>query len=534
MAKVDPSIIATPKINEDTEKLIQEESEKVKARKTILNNDFIRFVSDLIIKYHQKQLNDYEIIEKFALQGNLRNQVSLPQQLTDYLDTFETWKFLCRFIFTALLRIKQDSKGPSLTVLRALKNAMRYDLCLCIWILETLTHPCILFEFFFSCPLPFPRFFASSIILTACKMVFSKGEKGKISKLNANSESFIKFILEKGEKGKDEQGNSVYNIIESDHQIPLILILIHNVMSLIPSVLDNHDRLKDITFLLTMIGRIDPSLKKFMLNYKLIGVCFEKILSRPGTCTAELRNAIQIVINKSQYDFGFQKCEQPGENTRAENSGRPSLTGNTNKALQKSRKHLRYLLDLVSELLIECQLMNFAPSPNNLQHNLSQDEVALFSELFKTETYSKLFALANNNIAKYAISRMLCKANNGNQILSTNIIEYLLKRFMASEVNQLATYTYVLENIMMLNDKCEGTRWDLFCKLFKELMTKSINENYIAYTYVADMFIRLAVTSSNLYSVMIKEPDKYGYIKKWLKDQSYPANGYVKYVCNII
>lgn len=492
--------------------------------------DYVKFVSDLIINYHQKELNEYEIIEKYNLQGNLRSQALLPQQFVDYLDTFDTWKFLCGFIFTALLRIKQESKALTLKVLKSLKKAMRKDLCLCIWLLEIFTHPSILSEFFISCPLSFPRFFVASIILTACKMAFSRGEKGKISKLIADKEVFIKFLLDRGEEGRDDQGRPVYNIIEENHQVPLVLILINNIITLIPGVLEKHDRLKDITFMLTMIGRIDPSLKKFMLNYKLIGVGFEKLFSKHGNCSVELREVLPIIIKKSKYDLGFQKFENLDEYSATEAIRRPSLMGNTFKFQEKSKKQLRYLLDLISELLLECQLMNFAPSPNSLQHNLSQDEVALFSELFKTETYSKLFNLVNNNIAKLAVSKILCKANNGNQILSTSIVEYLIRKLTNSEINKLSNYTYVLENIMMLNDKCEATRWELFCKLFKELMTKILNESYIAYTKVADMFIRLASSSLSLSSVMIKDPEKYDYIKKWLKDQSYPAKGYVNIV----
>ena len=323
------------------ERAIVEEDAGFQLTQTVLDKRYIKLMFNLTKTAWTTVQQNYKLFKAFDLQIF---STTAPKELGGYIETFETWKFLIIFVCCSVLRVKKDTNFPLEQFLKNIEIALEKSVALSIWLVESFSHPEILDEFFVTCPLSFPRFFIVSILLVACKCLLA-GERKKILKLVCDPEAFHRYILKRGGvETSNLAKDAVYLLPEVHHNLPFILILITNAMTMLPKLIEKRKQMQELAYLFSELSRLDPLLRKFMLNSNIFGCIFEIITENISQFTLSLSLKRKIMLQKSTYALGFQKAV-----TQKVVSGK-KVQGNANKSENLS-KRFRFLLDLFSQVI---------------------------------------------------------------------------------------------------------------------------------------------------------------------------------------
>ena len=294
--------------------------------------DFLQFVSEIILNYSPPGFSDYSGIREVDLQQDL-NTISkdLSGPLAAYAPVLESWKFFVQFVLTVLLRVRDESSVPLFQVLKSLKNVLSKDVGLSMWLVDTFTEEQILEEFFVHCPTGFSRFFALSLLLTACKTLYLSKEKEALQV----PETYLSPLKEGELIGESKQLR-----LRPKHNVPLLFILINNIIRLLPA-LTCHKRLRDLSLFLTLACRIGPEIKKLLLVGGMLGFALEKLLSLPsGPFTTALSGLSLVTMQRGTLALGTQTTF---EVSKGESRVAPLTCKNKVKSL-------RFLVDLMAEV----------------------------------------------------------------------------------------------------------------------------------------------------------------------------------------
>ncbi len=187
--------------------------------------------------------------------------------------------------------------------------------------------------------------------------------------------------------------------------------------------------------------------------------------------------------------------------------------------------------------MTECKLGATVPQYTSkvkglFPHELSAEEAKFVAHCFEDQmNWGKLCLVSTSDLARESLARVFAHISFDNKEVSQAMLKFLCRRVIDSDVPDLPGYVLALRSVMKIKDKLEGERWPLFIKLFKEVMTQHIKESYVAYNYMADLFLELAYDSHHLYQAIQADPEKMGFVRKWLDYNSYPAPGYVSFIC---
>ena len=161
-------------------------------------------------------------------------------------------------------------------------------------------------------------------------------------------------------------------------------------------------------------------------------------------------------------------------------------------------------------------------------HELALEEGKFVTRCFEDPVnWGKLYSMSNNDITRESLARIFAHLSFDSKEFALSFIKFLCRRVIDSEIADLPTYVLSLRSMMKIKDKCEADRWPHFVKLFKEVMTQHVKDSYVAYNYMADLFLELAYDSHHLYQAIQEDPEKMGFVRKWLDYNSYPAQNYV-------
>ncbi|MDR3547964.1 MAG: hypothetical protein P4M11_06835 [Candidatus Pacebacteria bacterium] len=330
----------SPKVSEDVQKQVLENTARNKIRKTVLNMDFLQFVSHIILSYGPSAAADYRRCKGVDLQCDLTVSVgkdALPA-VTEYAPVLQTWKFLVQFVLTVLLRVKEESSVPLYQVLKSVKAALAKDIGLSMWLVESFSTEQILEEFFLYCPTGFSRFFVLSTLLTACRTLYETKEKEKLRKL---LDSPSAYLLKRGAMTETEHGRKRIEL-SAHHHVPLVAILLHNVLRLLPNVATACPRrFRDLCLFLTLVARLGPCAKKLLLTEGTVGFVLENLTQdQPGPFATALQGLPLILVKKPTFSLGTQEVFP------ADQQGRRVVP----LPCRNRTKSARFLVDLLAEV----------------------------------------------------------------------------------------------------------------------------------------------------------------------------------------
>ena len=527
-AKIVLSEAGPVKVSEDIQKQVLENTARNKLRKTVLNMDFLQLVSHMILHYSPESAIDYKTAKDINVQRDLNSAKDLPEALAAYSPVMESWKFFIQFALTVLLRVKEESSVPLYQVLKSLKNALSKDVGLSMWLVETFTSETVLEEFFLYCPSSSARFFVVSILLTACKVLYLAKEKEKMRKLFEVPELFQKslslgYYLKRGQLVNVGPGNKQIRLFARNH-VPLVIILLNNVMRLIPILSRTCNvRFRDLCLFLTFAARIGPEIKKFLLNGGMVGFALEKLLGQTGPFTVALASSQLITSEKPELSLGTQKVFET-------TAGEPRIVA---VQCRNKGRALRFLVDLLAEMLVECRIGLTTPAYTSkvkglFPHEFPSEEGKFLARCFEEPgNWKKLFAAANSDMARESMARVFAHVCFNNGETSQKLMKFLCVRLIDAEIADLPCYVLALRTLMKTKDECEDEKWAFFVKLFREIMTQHVKDSYIAYNYMADLFLELAYDSRHLYQAIQDDVEKMAFVRRWLEYNTYPAPGYV-------
>ena len=91
-------------------------------------------------------------------------------QATTNLDEFEALKFVITFFLTIGMRSKDRSVLPDYVTL--IRNALKKNIGLCLWLVETFSSQDFIKEFFVDCPIHDMSRFTQGLLKTAMQLVY--------------------------------------------------------------------------------------------------------------------------------------------------------------------------------------------------------------------------------------------------------------------------------------------------------------------------------------------------------------------------
>ncbi len=329
------------------QKQVQENIAKSKIRRTVLNMDFLQFVSEIILNYSPPTSIDYKLSKSVDLQHDLNQLKALSSELATYAPVLESWKFFTQFVLTVLLRVRDESSVPLYQVLKSLKLALGKDVGLSMWLVDTFCEEKVLEEFFLYCPSKFARFFAISLLTTACKTLYAAKEREKIQHIFEVPDAFQKslsmgYLLKRGQLVETEGSGQIQ--LSARHHVPYIIILANNVMRMLPALSTwCPRRFRDLCLLLTLLARIGPEVRKVLLNSGLLSFALEKLLAAPGAFTSAISSILPITVQRETLALGTQKAFDMGAKGEARVSALPC---------KNKPKTLRFLVDLLAEVCV--------------------------------------------------------------------------------------------------------------------------------------------------------------------------------------
>jgi len=144
-----------------------------------------------------------------------------------------------------------------------------------------------------------------------------------------------------------------------------------------------------------------------------------------------------------------------------------------------------------------------------------------------------LLNYGDTNLARRAISKTLkCLAYNNGKF-SIDCIKLLTDNICTVNCRKLPVYLMAIEEIVFIGDNYTKSRIDFFVKCFLQLTTNELVYSYLPYSYLTDLFIKLATKIDMLRKIVKDNPDKFLTLENWLKRYTHPSPNRVIHIKNI-
>ena len=237
---------------------------------------------------------------------NLQTNSPLEGQLQafeNYYSEMQKWKFFLTFALTVLVRVSAKKLYPS--VLRAFNTALKNDVGLSLWLIETLSHPEMIAEYIILCPISSSRYFVVSLLRAAFTCIYKHEEI-----------SILKYILNPKLLKNEIEENGNVDILETfwkinyetyymgDYILPYAIVLLNNLIALLPLALSKQKSINQYLYLLYCLCKTHPQIKKYFLQNNLVGILLEVLLDAHGEFIDQKKELIILTKNPS---IGFQK-----------------------------------------------------------------------------------------------------------------------------------------------------------------------------------------------------------------------------------
>ena len=518
----------------ELQKSLLEDNAQHALMRTYLNSNYINLISHIITEFPISISAEYKKLTHI----NLHDPLLLNKPDDSYMQIFSAWRFLFKFIFTALLRIKSTDKESlykkMLPILTKCQILLSKDVGLCIWLIQSLSNPLILKEIYLDCPLPFPKFFISSLLITASWMIDKHQKKKMIKWINKKEEDILnKYIAAKAEQKLDKR--QTWEFPPDQVKNPLIFILINNLVVdtlVMASVQADKKSMYAITYLLSWLGRLGPHIKKFLLTLPTLSILMDIIIqnqvsSQKKTEICGIYPLYTISYSKpSSYNFlGFQaevtSKVAPPNSPHKSDKGTKYREKVSLKALsnEKKSKPFIYVIDLFALLFCECKSFSedsilSAPMPElHLPHDLQKDESEIITHFYDDAFLSTLFSYGYSSISIHGIGKVMTHVAYKNPDIRATILRYVLPKLRGTELDILPVYLHSIYSIIIQGngkDKINEEGITLMINILRELMSsKSIIQSYISFSLIIDMLLGIAIHASNeLYTCIHKKENE--------------------------
>jgi len=167
------------------------------------------------------------------------------------------------------------------------------------------------------------------------------------------------------------------------------------------------------------------------------------------------------------------------------------------------------------------------PKTINLKHEPSEYETTLIKLLAAPEGMGKLLPYGDNNIARTSLVDIVIHLSFEEKEFSKDFLEYLMVKIPRIGYMEFPIYLMVVEALILLDDSLKEDRIRAFLATFTELTKSHLNQSYLGYSFLTDLFIKLALKVEDIHKRIQDEPDKFSHVKKWLKKHDYPTRGSV-------
>lgn len=157
-----------PQIPHRVQDVILAKNKKFWLNKTIFSADFINKILRIFLDIKVKEDQDYR---KYA-------SPDFDLQKSGTNDQFEAYKFVITFFLTVALRSKERS--VLVDYLKLIRDALKKNIGLCLWLLETFTSQDFIKEFLVDCPIHDLVRFTQGLLKTAMEQVY-ENEKDVIA-----------------------------------------------------------------------------------------------------------------------------------------------------------------------------------------------------------------------------------------------------------------------------------------------------------------------------------------------------------------
>lgn len=127
------------------------------------------------------------------------------------------------------------------------------------------------------------------------------------------------------------------------------------------------------------------------------------------------------------------------------------------------------------------------------------------------------------NVARNGVAKALKYLAYSNDEFSSLCIKWLMQRISTVECRDIPIYLMAIEEVVTIGDEYTRQRVDLFVERFLHLTTKELSESYLPYSYLSDLFIKLALKLDILRDLIKSKPDKFQGVENWFKRNTHPS-----------
>lgn len=130
-------------------------------------------------------------------------------------------------------------------------------------------------------------------------------------------------------------------------------------------------------------------------------------------------------------------------------------------------------------------------------------------------------------MAKIALSDIVCHLSRDNLPVSNQFLTFLMLRIDQVDAHDASALIIPIEELMLLQDSCNKERVEIFLANFLSLMKFQLQDKYLPYSYMIDLFIRVILKSSSLQAKVKENTNDFKFLRSWLNNN---PNGIVENV----
>jgi hypothetical protein len=156
-------------------------------------------------------------------------------------------------------------------------------------------------------------------------------------------------------------------------------------------------------------------------------------------------------------------------------------------------------------------------------------EMTLIKLLAVPEEMEKLFPYGESNIARISLVDIVIHLSFEEKEFSKEFLGYLMLRISRIGYTEFPLYLMVIEALILLEDSLVEERILIFVANFIELTKSHLSQSYLGYSFLTDLFIKLALKVEDIHKRIQNEPEKFSHVEKWLRKHEYPSPGSVTF-----
>lgn len=263
---------------------------------------------------------------------------------------------------------------------------------------------------------------------------------------------------------------------------------------------------RDMTFVLCVLARDVPRVAVQLVERGVIGFCFERLLDLPGSCFGLLK---LICVPAAK--------EAPSLRVQRESASKKKGNG---MVMRGNAKSLRFLFYLLSQLLDKVEIA---------KSGLNSDRTDYEDLATNEEKWELLFSKVDTDIARTSISNIFVKLLSSNKDWTMRFVSFLWVMIYKSDCTSLPTYVLAMKDIILSKTSYDEQKLKGFLKYSNTVIKKFLENSYIAYNYVIDLFIELSLKSSEFLE-LFKSNENKQLLMKWLSANACPNKKSVAWI----